>query len=84
LRKVPYEDDASSVRAGCDQLYKRLCARRAFVVLSGLLPAQANDVLAIARAQGLRLERRIRLEGWVTLVLKNSSGGGSCACRQTE
>jgi ribosomal protein L11 methyltransferase len=49
---------------------RRLAARGASVVLSGLLPAQANAVLAIARAQGLRLERRILLEGWVTLVLR--------------
>jgi len=48
----------------------RLAAPNARVVLSGLLPAHANAVLAIYRAQGLRLERRIRLEGWVTLVLR--------------
>jgi len=47
----------------------RLAARGARVVLSGLLPAQANAALAIYRAQGLTLERRIVLEGWVTLVL---------------
>jgi ribosomal protein L11 methyltransferase len=51
---------------------RRLSARGAYVVLSGLLPAQANAVLAICRSQGLMLERRILLEGWVTLVLKNS------------
>jgi len=39
-------------------------------VLSGLLPDHANAALAIYRAQGFALERRIRLEGWVTLVLK--------------
>ena len=42
----------------------------AHVVLSGLLPAHANAVLAIYRAQGLVLERRITLDGWVTLVMK--------------
>ncbi len=47
----------------------RLAARGACVVLSGLLPAQANAVLTIYRAQGLTLQRRIVLEGWVTLVL---------------
>ena len=50
----------------------RLAARGARVVLSGLLPAQANAVLAIYRAQGLTLRRRIVLEGWVTLVLANA------------
>ena len=49
----------------------RLSAPGATVVLSGLLPAHANAVLAIYRAQGLVLERRILLEGWVTLMLKS-------------
>jgi ribosomal protein L11 methyltransferase len=48
---------------------KRLSATNARVVLSGLLPAQANTMLAIARAQRLTLERRITCAGWVTLVL---------------
>jgi ribosomal protein L11 methyltransferase len=48
----------------------RLAAPSGRIVLSGLLPGHANAVLAIYRAQGLMLERRIRLEGWVTLVLK--------------
>ncbi|MEJ2375283.1 MAG: 50S ribosomal protein L11 methyltransferase [Pseudolabrys sp.] len=46
-----------------------LTAPHARIVLSGLLPAHANAMLAITRAQGLALERRIFLEGWVTLVL---------------
>ncbi len=48
----------------------RLTAPRSRIVLSGLLPAHANTMLAIFRAQGLTLERRILLEGWVTLVLR--------------
>jgi ribosomal protein L11 methyltransferase len=48
----------------------RLAGPSARIVLSGLLPAHANAVLAIYRAQGLMLERRFPLEGWVTLVLK--------------
>ena len=47
----------------------RLAAPHARIVLSGLLPGDANAVLSIYRAQGLSLERRIALEGWVTLVL---------------
>jgi ribosomal protein L11 methyltransferase len=42
----------------------------AFVVLSGLLPAQANAALAAYRAHGLVLRRRILLDGWATLVLR--------------
>ena len=48
----------------------RLAAPAARMVLSGLLPGHANAVLAIYRAQGFVLERRIPLDGWVTLVLK--------------
>lgn len=40
------------------------------VVLAGLLQRQESMVLAAYRAQGLRLERRIELDPWVTLVLK--------------
>ena len=49
---------------------RRLSGPGATIVLSGLLPAHANAVLAIYRAQGLMLERRIALDGWVTLVLR--------------
>jgi ribosomal protein L11 methyltransferase len=48
----------------------RLAGPRARMVLSGLLPGHANAVLAIYRAQGFVLERRIPLDGWVTLVLR--------------
>jgi ribosomal protein L11 methyltransferase len=47
----------------------RLSRPGTHLMLSGLLPAQANAVLAITRAQGLMLERRIPVDGWVTLVL---------------
>jgi ribosomal protein L11 methyltransferase len=47
----------------------RLSAPGGHVVLSGLLPAQANAVLSICRAQGFALERRVALDGWTTLVL---------------
>jgi ribosomal protein L11 methyltransferase len=51
---------------------RRLAAPRARIVLSGLLPVHANAVLAIYRAQNLVLERRIPLDGWVTLVLRRA------------
>jgi ribosomal protein L11 methyltransferase len=47
----------------------RLVAPNGRVVLSGLLVGQAGAALAAYRARGLVLERRIRLEGWATLVL---------------
>ena len=51
---------------------KHLTAPGGRVVLSGLLPSHANAALAAYRAQGLVLEKRIPLDGWMTLVLKNS------------
>lgn len=50
----------------------RLAARGGRVVLSGLLPAHANAVLAIYRAQGLTLEKRFPVDGWMTLVLRRN------------
>ncbi|HYC16421.1 MAG TPA: 50S ribosomal protein L11 methyltransferase [Pseudolabrys sp.] len=55
---------------------RKLAGRGARIVLSGLLPAHANAVVAIYRAQGLVLERRILLEGWVTLVMHRPSERG--------
>jgi ribosomal protein L11 methyltransferase len=48
----------------------RLVAPGGRVVLSGLLAAQASAAVAAYRVRGLSLERRIPLEGWVTLVLR--------------
>jgi len=51
-----------------------LAAKRATIVLSGLLPEQANEVLAVWRAQGFALSRRDIIEGWVTLTLARPRG----------
>lgn len=48
---------------------RALLAPRAMVVLSGLMPAQANAALASWRAQGLVLRRRETIENWTTLTL---------------
>jgi len=48
---------------------RRIAAPGARVVISGLLSGQANAALAAYRGSGLVLERRICLDGWVTLVL---------------
>ncbi len=42
----------------------------AAVILSGLLPAHANDVIAVYRANGLVLQKRLELEGWTSLLLR--------------
>lgn len=49
---------------------RKLAAPGARIILSGLLPSHANAALAAYRTQGLVLEKRIPLDGWVTLVLK--------------
>jgi ribosomal protein L11 methyltransferase len=43
------------------------------IVLSGLLPAQANAALAAYRVHGLAFERRLTLDNWVTLVMRRNS-----------
>lgn len=50
-----------------------LTAPGARIVLSGLLPNHANAALAIYRAQGFVLEKRITLDGWVTLVIRRKA-----------
>jgi len=47
---------------------RRLAAPGARVVLSGLLPTQANAIIAAYRP--LALERRLTLDGWSTLVFR--------------
>jgi ribosomal protein L11 methyltransferase len=48
----------------------RLTAGGAEIVLSGLLPAQARAILSAGRTVGMRLQRRIDLDGWTTLVMR--------------
>lgn len=45
-------------------------APSAFVILSGLLPHQARSVVAAYRGQGLRLIRRLQLDGWTSLLMQ--------------
>jgi ribosomal protein L11 methyltransferase len=47
----------------------RLAAPHGRIVLSGLLPPQANAALAVYRMQGLALECRLLIDGWASLVL---------------
>jgi len=48
----------------------RYLAPSAFVVLSGLLPHQADSVIVSYRAHGLKLVRRLRLDGWASLLMQ--------------
>src|SRR5262249_42100804 len=47
---------------------RRVAAPGGHVVISGLLPSQGAAALAAYRARGFVLERRLVLDGWVTLV----------------
>jgi ribosomal protein L11 methyltransferase len=51
----------------------QLLAPGARLVLSGLLAKQKQAALAPYLAHGIRLERTIALDGWVTLVLRRSN-----------
>jgi ribosomal protein L11 methyltransferase len=58
----------------------QLAAPGARIVLSGLLPTHAHAALAAYRAQGLTLDKRIPLDGWMTLIM--TKPGRSDACRK--
>lgn len=47
-----------------------LLAPGGHIILSGLLPAHASGVIAAYRRQGLVLESRLPLDGWVTLTMR--------------
>jgi ribosomal protein L11 methyltransferase len=47
-------------------------APSAFVILSGLLPHQAQGVIASYRARGLLLRRRLKIDGWSSLLLQRA------------
>ena len=40
------------------------------VILSGLLAGQEGEVRAAYRGRGLKLERRIAIDGWHTLIFR--------------
>jgi ribosomal protein L11 methyltransferase len=48
----------------------RVLAPGGTLILSGLLPRDVPGVLSAYAAQGVRLERRLDLEGWAALTLR--------------
>src|SRR3954462_14543433 len=50
----------------------RHLAASALVILSGLLPHQAQSAIAAYRARRLVLERHIEVEGWSSLLMRNT------------
>jgi ribosomal protein L11 methyltransferase len=51
----------------------RHLAPSALVILSGLLPHQAQSVIAAYRARGLVLKRHLQVEGWSSLLMQRAS-----------
>lgn len=47
-------------------------APSAMIILSGLLPHQANAVIAAYRARGLVLLRQLKIEGWSSLLMQRA------------
>jgi ribosomal protein L11 methyltransferase len=45
-------------------------APSALVILSGLLPHQAQSVIAAYRMRGLVLQRHLQIEGWSSLLMR--------------
>ncbi len=59
---------ANPLRQMATPMAKHL-APSAQVILSGLLPHQAQSVVAAYRARGLVLERQLQIEGWSSLLM---------------
>jgi ribosomal protein L11 methyltransferase len=61
---------ANPLRQMATPMAKHL-APSALVILSGLLPHQAQGVIAAYRARGLVLLRHLQMEGWSSLLMRN-------------
>jgi ribosomal protein L11 methyltransferase len=62
---------ANPLRQMATPMAKHL-APSALVILSGLLPPQAQGVIAAYRARGLVLLRHLQIEGWSSLLMRYS------------
>ena len=60
---------ANPLRKLAPTLVKHL-APDAFVILSGLLPHQANSVVATYRGNGMKLVKRLQIDGWSSLLMQ--------------
>ena len=76
--RAPYDIVLANILLGPVRLLARPIARvlgpGGRVIVSGLLSHQAHAAIAVYRAQGLVLERRIALDDWVTLVFRRRTG----------
>jgi ribosomal protein L11 methyltransferase len=62
---------ANPLRKMATQMAQHL-APSALIILSGLLPHQAQSVIVDYRARGLVLQRHIQLEGWSSLLMRKT------------
>ncbi|HEY0233738.1 MAG TPA: 50S ribosomal protein L11 methyltransferase [Afipia sp.] len=62
---------AGPLRKLAPQMAEHL-APSAYVILSGLLPHQATSVVAAYRNNGLKLIRRLQLDGWTSLLMQQA------------
>ncbi len=60
---------ANPLRQMATQMAHHL-APSGLVILSGLLPHQAQSVIAAYRARGLVLKRHLQIEGWSSLLMR--------------
>ena len=74
-QRVPFDLIVANILAGpLQKLAPALAAhlgRGGSVILSGLLPHQQARIVAAYRAQGLRLDRAIIRNGWLTLLMRD-------------
>ena len=63
---------ANPLRQMATQMARHL-APSALVILSGLLPHQAQGVIAAYRARGLVVKRHLQIEGWSSLLMQRVS-----------
>lgn len=74
-KKKPYELVIANILAGpLIDMSKDLAAvmdENSYVILSGMLNEQAEDVLAAYKTQGLKQFKRYDIGDWTTLVLRN-------------
>lgn len=74
-RKKPYDLVIANILAGplikMAPDLKAICDNLGYIILSGMLKTQADDVLKTYEGQNLKFVKRIDIDKWTTLVLQN-------------
>ena len=75
-KKKPFELIIANILAGplkeMAEDLKAVCDDNGYVILSGILEEQSQDVIDTYEAQGLTLKDHIKRDGWSTLILHNA------------